>query len=133
MSEQDQATVSCEGCCDDVTNKRQIIYRSRSREDGLHSDILCEKCAALFEKHRIIDEGAWDGILHEEPTRPHLIKDPCLSTNLSFVIIRYTVTNGRAQVWFRGPDGAVWFGVGIEPGSTMVHCVRTKHKYIKIH
>lgn len=123
--------VTCDGCGSDITNNHQVIMRERSREEGLQTSILCDGCAVLFEKQKMIERGEWQGYISDKTDRPHLIKDLCV--DLSFVIVKYTVTNERAQVWFRGPDGAVWLGVSAIPGSTTILCNRTKHKYISSH
>jgi len=39
---------------------------------------------------------------------------------------RHNIAGSRVDVWFIGPDGAVWWGVQYGKNSDIVHCKRTK-------
>lgn len=41
---------------------------------------------------------------------------------------KHNIARTRIDIWFRGPDGFIWWGVSYGKNTQLCHCKRTKQK-----
>ncbi len=108
------------------------IRRDKTSTDGKKETKHCYPCAALLEKEDMKKDGMWTGYVKFDDNTKKPVQIQNWTGNMSFIVTRYSEgehnwRKKRFDVWFRGPDGAVWHGTHIESDvSELIHCRRTK-------
>ena len=89
----------------------------------------CYDCCAKNERQWMIDKGRTALYLVQNDDKPWEVTD--WPGRLRFVVMRHwkgrhNIAQVRYDVWFRGPDGHIWWGVQYGDFTQVVHCKRTK-------
>jgi hypothetical protein len=92
---------------------------------------LCIHCTSALEKTWMLEHGRTCLYLHEEDHVPARVSD--WRSLLNFPVLRYrfgghNIAGTRTDVWFKGPDNFLWWGVLYGQNTQLAHCKRTKNK-----
>ena len=94
---------------------------------------VCYDCAAMADAQWMCDKGRIALYLDESKPRwrvtnwPGSLSFPAMETRSG----HHNIGRSRSDVWFRGPDGFMWWGVSYGDNTQICHCRRTKVRWAK--
>jgi len=90
---------------------------------------ICFACCGEQDKERMAKEGKITLYLTKKDSGQYQITN--WPGSLAFTVAfsrkgRHNIGGTRTDVWFRGPDSAIWHGWSAGGNTTLCHCKRTK-------
>jgi len=96
---------------------------------------VCYDCCAMKDAEWMCDKGHITLYLDESSSRWWVTNWPgslAFPSSMQSSHGRHNISGTRSDVWFRGPDGFMWWGVSYGDNDTQTcHCRRTKQRWAR--